>query len=113
MLGTGLSHDGSAVLVKDGHVCVGIEKERITRQKHDGGNDSAAIDYCLDAAGITLSDVDLVVQTANFEYPGVTVSTGPDRSPAPWIRRWSTSRTTSRTPGARRGRRRSTTARSW
>jgi len=69
VLGTGLSHNGSAVLLKDGVVCVGIEKERITRIKHDGGNDTDAIQYCLDAEGITLSDVDLVVQTANFEIP--------------------------------------------
>lgn len=69
VLGTGLSHDGSAVLLKDGKICVGIEKERITRRKHDGGNDSAAIRYCLEAEGIALSDVELVVQCANFEIP--------------------------------------------
>lgn len=70
VLGTGLSHDGSAVLLKDGRVCVGIEKERVTRVKHDGGNDTAAISYCLDAEGISLADVDLVVQSANFDVPG-------------------------------------------
>lgn len=69
VLGTGLSHNGSAVLLKDGHMCVAIEKERITRIKHDGGNDTAAIQYCLDAEGITLQDVALVVQCANFEVP--------------------------------------------
>ncbi|MFN4095792.1 MAG: carbamoyltransferase [Sphingomonas sp.] len=69
VLGTGLSHNGSAVLLKDGRVCVGIEKERLTRRKHDGGNDSAAIAYCLDAAGIGIEDVALVVQCANFEVP--------------------------------------------
>jgi carbamoyltransferase len=69
VLGTGLSHNGSAVLLKDGRVCVAIEKERITRKKHDGGNDSAAIGYCLEAEGITLADLTLVVQTANFEVP--------------------------------------------
>jgi carbamoyltransferase len=66
VLGTGLSHDGSACLLKDGEICVAIEKERITRLKHDGGNDSAAITYCLDAAGITIDDVALIVQNANF-----------------------------------------------
>jgi len=43
VLGTGLSHDGSACLLKDGKIVVAIEKERITRLKHDGGNDDAAI----------------------------------------------------------------------
>ena len=69
MLGTGLSHNGSAVLLKDGKVCVAIEKERLTRRKHDGGNDSAAITYCLEAAGISLKDVAVVVQCANFDIP--------------------------------------------
>lgn len=69
ILGTGLSHNGSAVLLKDGRICVAIEKERITRKKHDGGNDTAAIDYCLEAEGISLNDVALVVQCANFEVP--------------------------------------------
>ncbi|MFD2602883.1 carbamoyltransferase family protein [Flavobacterium suzhouense] len=69
ILGTGLSHNGSAVLLKDGRICVGIEKERLSRKKHDGGNDTLAIQYCLDAEGITLEDVTLVVQCANFEIP--------------------------------------------
>jgi carbamoyltransferase len=69
VLGTGLSHNGSAVLLKNGRICVGIEKERISRKKHDGGNDSLAIQYCLDAEGIELSDVALVVQCANFDIP--------------------------------------------
>jgi carbamoyltransferase len=66
VLGTGLSHDGSSCLLKDGRVAVAIEKERITRLKHDGMNDSATILYCLDAAGIGIQDLDLVVQNANF-----------------------------------------------
>src|SRR5436189_119048 len=64
VLGTGLSHDGSACLLKDGKIAVAIEKERITRVKHDGGNDTAAINYCLDAEDIELEDVALVVQNA-------------------------------------------------
>ena len=66
VLGTGLSHDGSACLLKDGEVCVAIEKERITRIKHDGHCDNESIQYCLDAEGITFDDISLVVQNANF-----------------------------------------------
>lgn len=66
VLGTGLSHDGSACLLKDGQIAVAIEKERITRRKHDGGNDDDAIRYVLAAEGISLDDVELVVQNANF-----------------------------------------------
>lgn len=64
VLGTGLSHDGSACLLKDGRIAVAIEKERLTRVKHDGGNDAAAMEYCLDAEGIELDDVAVVVQNA-------------------------------------------------
>lgn len=66
VLGTGLSHDGSACLLKDGRICVAIEKERITRRKHDGGNDTDAIRYCLEAEGIAYHDLSLIVQNANF-----------------------------------------------
>lgn len=69
MLGTGYSHDGSACLLKDGKVCVAIEKERITRRKHDGHNDTSAIQYCLDAEGITMNDVSLVVQNSATAEP--------------------------------------------
>lgn len=67
ILGTGLSHDGSACILKNGHIAVAIEKERLSRKKHDGGNDSLAVAYCLDALGLSLGDIDLVVQAANFE----------------------------------------------
>lgn len=67
ILGTGLSHDGSVCILKDGKIAIAIEKERITRKKHDGGNDRLAINYCLDALDITLSDLTVVVQCANFE----------------------------------------------
>lgn len=67
ILGTGLSHDGSACILRDGRIAVAIEKERITRRKHDGGNDAAAVQYCLDALGLQLADMSLIVQAANFE----------------------------------------------
>jgi carbamoyltransferase len=66
VLGTGLSHDGSACLLKDGKICVAIEKERVTRIKHDGGNDTVAIRYLLEAENIKFADLALVVQNANF-----------------------------------------------
>jgi len=66
VLGTGLSHNGSACLLKDGKIVVAIEKERITRHKNDGFNDTIAIQYCLEAEGIGWDDVDLVVQNSVF-----------------------------------------------
>lgn len=66
VLGTGLSHDGSACLLRDGQVAVAIEKERITRVKHDGYNDTAAIRYCLETEGIAIEDLALIVQNGIF-----------------------------------------------
>lgn len=54
-------HDVSACLLRDGAIAVGIAKERITREKHAMGFYKEVIDYCLDAEGITLNDVELVV----------------------------------------------------
>jgi len=74
VLGTGLSHDGSACLLKDGKIRFAIEKERVTRKKHDGGNDTAAIQYLLDAEGIKFSDLQLVVQNT---YSGMLTFADP------------------------------------
>jgi len=66
VLGTGLSHDGSACLLRDGAIRIAIEKERLTGRKHDGGNDDEAIRYCLAAEGIGIEDVAVIVQNANL-----------------------------------------------
>jgi carbamoyltransferase len=66
VLGTGLSHDGSVCLLADGAVVLGIEKERLTHRKHDGGNDQLAMQYVLERARITLDDIAVVVQNENF-----------------------------------------------
>jgi len=74
VLGTGLSHDGSSCLLKDGKICAAIEKERITRIKHDYGSDTEAIKYCLEKENITLDDIDLIVQNSPagiFSYPRI------------------------------------------
>ncbi|HEY1476006.1 MAG TPA: carbamoyltransferase C-terminal domain-containing protein [Pseudolabrys sp.] len=55
-------HDVSACLLRDGEIACAIEKERITRKKHAGGFFQEVVDYCLNAEGITLDDIDLVVR---------------------------------------------------
>ena len=55
-------HDVSACLLRDGEIAYAIAKERITREKHATGFYKEVIDYCLNAEGITLDDVDLVVR---------------------------------------------------
>ena len=57
-------HDVSACLLRDGVVVAAVAKERVTRIKHDAGFYGEAVDYCLDAAGIPLERVDLVVRNS-------------------------------------------------
>jgi carbamoyltransferase len=55
-------HDVSACLLRDGAIVCAINKERITREKHDTGFFQEVIDYCLTSEGILLDDVALVVR---------------------------------------------------
>jgi carbamoyltransferase len=57
-------HDVSACLLRDGAIAFAIAKERITRDKHASGFYKEVIDYCLDAEGITVDDVDLIVRNS-------------------------------------------------
>jgi carbamoyltransferase len=54
-------HDSAAALVEDGHVVAAAQEERFTRKKFDANYPRRAIDYCLEAAGTKLDDVDCVV----------------------------------------------------
>jgi len=55
-------HDVSACLLRNGEIAFAICKERLTREKHDTGFYQEVVDYCLNAEGISLDDVDLVVR---------------------------------------------------
>ena len=46
-------HDSAACLLKDGEIVAAAQEERFTRKKHDSDFPSQAVQYCLDAAGIT------------------------------------------------------------
>lgn len=61
ILGINAYHgDSSACLVRDGELLAAAEEERFRRIKHWAGFPAEAIRYCLDEAGIRLSDVDAV-----------------------------------------------------
>ena len=60
--------DGNACLLKDGRIFCAIAEERISRIKHDG-NYSRAVRYCLEAAGIGLEDIELVVFSNCCDLP--------------------------------------------
>jgi carbamoyltransferase len=54
-------HDSAAALVVDGVIVAAAHEERFSRKKHDARFPKHAAAYCLNAAGLTLSDVDAVV----------------------------------------------------
>src|SRR5215204_42509 len=59
-------HDSAACLVRDGQIVAAAQEERFTRLKHDPAFPRAAIDYCLQEAGLTVEQLDLV---AFYEKP--------------------------------------------
>src|SRR6266849_3118296 len=66
ILGINAYHgNSSAALVSDGWLIGAVEEERFNRVKYAAGFPSAAIRYCLDAAGITLSEVDHIAIPRN------------------------------------------------
>ena len=50
-------HDSSAALIKDGKIIACAQEERFTRKKHDSSFPSNAIKFCLDKAGIGMSEL--------------------------------------------------------
>ncbi|MBI2600296.1 carbamoyltransferase [Candidatus Daviesbacteria bacterium] len=53
-------HDSSACILKNGKLIAMAEEERFTRQKHTYAFPVNAINFCLNSAGINLSEVDYI-----------------------------------------------------
>ena len=54
-------HDSAAAIVADGKIIAAAQEERFTRKKHDPSFPENATNYCLQEAGISLSEVNYVV----------------------------------------------------
>ena len=54
-------HDSAAALLCDGKIIAAVQEERFTRKKHDAGFPQQAIHYCLEQAGIGLTELDAVI----------------------------------------------------
>ena len=64
ILGVHVGHDASCCLLRDDQIAIAVQEERLTRRKHDGEealSNRLPIDYCLGGAGISISQVDLIV----------------------------------------------------
>lgn len=62
-------HDSAAALIRDGVVVAAAQEERFSRKKHDAGFPAHALEYCLNEAGISLTDVSAIVY---YEKPFLT-----------------------------------------
>src|SRR5580698_9184208 len=66
ILGINAYHgNASAAIVCDGKLIAAVEEERFNRVKYAAGFPSAAIRYCLEEAGLRLSDIDHVAVPRN------------------------------------------------
>src|SRR5437763_15972700 len=67
VLGISASHNGACCLLSGAEVRVAIQEERLVGQKRRriyGARPSVALQYCLDTAGITVDDLDMIVLSA-------------------------------------------------
>lgn len=63
---TAYYHDSSAALIVNGRIVAGALEERFSRRKHDNSFPTLAIQFCLEYAGLSLDDVDVI---AFYEKP--------------------------------------------
>lgn len=63
---TAYYHDSSAALIVNGRIVAGALEERFSRRKHDNSFPTLAIQFCLEYAGLSLDDVDII---AFYEKP--------------------------------------------
>lgn len=58
VVGFNATHDGAAVLVRDGAVVAAVEEERFSREKHHHGFPAESLRFVTKAAGVDWKDVD-------------------------------------------------------
>ena len=74
VLGINAYHgNASAAILCDGKLVAAVEEERFNRVKYAAGFPAAAIRYCLQAAGITLAEVDHVAVPAAHRLAACSV----------------------------------------
>ena len=62
ILGVHSGHDSGACLIRNNEIVAAIERERLTRKKHDSGEPIECIEYLLKYQCLSYSDIDLVVR---------------------------------------------------
>ncbi len=64
-------HDSACCLLRDGRLTVAAQEERFSRRKYDAGAPVAAFRACLDAGGLSITDVDAI---AYYEAPRIKLA---------------------------------------
>jgi carbamoyltransferase len=64
-------HDASCCLLQDGNILAAAQEERFSRVKHDPGVPKLSFRYCLESAGVAVSEIDCL---AYYETPRKKVS---------------------------------------
>lgn len=75
IIGITRSHNGAVSILRNGQVQVGIQAERLTRQKrqfltleNDAENISRTVRYCLEACGLDYADIDAIATSTPWEH---------------------------------------------
>lgn len=70
ILGLQCGHDASVAVVQDGRILLHLERERVTRRRHDGRVSAELIHEALGYCGLDAADVDLfaLCTTQSFGY---------------------------------------------
>ncbi len=89
ILGINAYHgDAAAAIVKDGKLIAAVEEERFNRVKHCAGFPSESIRYCLQAAGISIEDVEQIGvsrdPSAHLHKKVLFAATRAAKSSRPW-----------------------------
>jgi carbamoyltransferase len=59
ILGINAYHgDAAAAIIRDGQIIAAVEEERFNRRKHCAGFPALAVRYCLEAAGVSIEEID-------------------------------------------------------
>ncbi len=67
ILGIEEDHNGTAAVMRDGKVIAAISKERLSRKKNDTGYSRITVDKCLELAGVTPEEIDVVAVSSLFQ----------------------------------------------
>src|SRR5438477_4990691 len=71
ILGIRFGHDSSVALMSDGRLVADVAEERFARVKHFCGLPIESVAYCLEAAGISSMELDMIAVASNRGDPGL------------------------------------------